>query len=180
MIRLSLDEYIETDRLLIQRLRYEDAEEIFFAYASKTEATRYVSWPTHMTIEDTRAFLAYAHQAWKEGKDYSFSIRLKESGQLIGSFGVINEEGKLQFGYTISPSQWNQGYASEVVLQMMSRLKHQDGVYRISTFVDVDNVASQKVLIKAGLVKEALLPKWFRFINQGNTPKDCVLFRLPL
>jgi RimJ/RimL family protein N-acetyltransferase len=63
---------------------------------------------------------------------------------------------------------------------MMGILKRQNGVYRISTFVDVENVASQKVLIKAGLVIEAMLPKWFRFINQENTPKDCVLFRLPL
>lgn len=180
MIRLSLAEYIETERLLLQRLRYEDAEEIFFAYASKPEATRYVSWPTHNTIEDTRYFLTYAHNAWTAGKDYSFSIRLKNSGQLIGSFGVINDDGKLQFGYTISPSYWNQGFASEAVLEMMSRLKEQDGVYRISTFVDVDNVASQKVLIKAGLVQEGLLPKWFKFINQGNAPKDCILFRLPL
>lgn len=180
MIRLSFDEYIETERLLLQRLRYEDAEEIFFAYASKPEATKYVSWPTHSTIDDTRSFLANAHKAWTAGKDYSFSIRLKTSGHLIGSFGVINEEGKLQFGYTISPSHWNQGFASEAVLEMMSRLKQQEGVYRISTFVDVDNVASQKVLVKAGLVKEGVLPKWFRFINQGNTPKDCVLFRLPL
>jgi len=33
------------------------------------------------------------------------------------------------------------------------------------------------VLRKCGMVEEARLPKWFRFINQGNEPKDCILFR---
>ena len=180
MVRLTLDEYIETDRLLIQRLKYEDAEEIFFTYASKPEVTKYLSWPTHQSVDDTRAFLNYAHEGWKEGKDYSFSLRLKENGNLIGSFGIMNDNGKLQFGYTISPSKSGQGYASETVIKMMSLVRGQEGVYRIGTFVDVENIASQKVLIKAGLIEEAYLSKWFRFVNQNNTPKDCLLFKLPL
>ena len=52
MSRLSLPAIIRTERLLLQRLRYEDAEEIFYAYASKPEATRYVSWPTHRSDID--------------------------------------------------------------------------------------------------------------------------------
>lgn len=158
---------------------YEDAEEIFYTYASKPEATKYLSWPTHKSIEDTNAFLRYAREGWSWGTDYSFSIRLKTNNQLIGSFGVINDKGKLQFGYVLSPSKWGHGYATETVAKMMSILKHQDDVFRIGTFVDADNVASQKVLHRVGLMEEAKLEKWYRFVNQGNQPKDCILFRLP-
>lgn len=180
MLRLDLPESIETNRLLLQRLRYEDAEEIFFVYASKPEATKFLSWPTHNRIEDTRSFLQFAIAAWSGGKDYSFSIRLKENGQLIGSFGIINDDGKLQFGYVITPTKWNQGFATEVVSKMMTVLKQQSNIYRISTFVDADNVPSQRVLLHAGLVEEGRLEKWFRFINQDNQPKDCILYKLPL
>lgn len=180
MLRLDLPELIETNRLLLQRLRYEDAEEIFFAYASKPEATKFLSWPAHVEIENSRAFLRYAIDAWTKGKDYSFSIRLKETGQLIGSVGIINDDGKVQFGYVITPTKWNQGFATETVMKMMSVLKEQPGIYRISTFVDVENIASQKVLLNSGLVEEARLEKWFRFINQNNQPKDCILYNLPL
>jgi ribosomal-protein-alanine N-acetyltransferase len=180
MLRLDLPELIETNRLLLQRLRYEDAEEIFFAYASKPEATKFLSWPTHIEIENSRAFLRYAIDAWTKAKDYSFSIRLKETGQLIGSFGIINDDGKVQFGYVITPTKWNQGFATETVVKMMSVLKEQPGIYRISTFVDVENIASQKVLLNSGLVEEARLEKWFRFINQNNQPKNCILYNLPL
>ena len=180
MVRLNLPEQFFTDRLFIQRLRYEDAEEIFYAYASKPEATRFVSWPTHQSIEDTKFFLRYAVEAWTNGADYSFSVRTKESARLVGSFGVVNEDGKLQFGYVFSPTQWGNGYATEVCKKMMELLKNQSGVYRIQSFVDVENIASAKVLMKSGLVEEARLSKWFRFVNQQNQAKDCILFILPL
>jgi RimJ/RimL family protein N-acetyltransferase len=46
--------------------------------------------------------------------------------------------------------------------------------------VDADNIASAKVLRKCGLEEEAYLVKWFRFVNQANEPKNCLLFKLPL
>jgi ribosomal-protein-alanine N-acetyltransferase len=179
MIHLNLPDKISTDRLLIQRLRYEDAEEIFYCYASKAEATRYVSWPTHRTVVDTRGFLRYAIDAWNTGLDYSFSVRLKESNRLIGSIGIINENGKIQFGYIFSPTQWGNGFATEVCRKMMELLKKEKDVFRIGTYVDVENVASIRVLEKSGLVEEVRLPKWIIFPNQENKPKDCILFVLP-
>ena len=99
---------------------------------------------------------------------------------MIGSIGVINENGKLQFGYVFSPTQWNKGYATEVCLRLMKLLKKQRGVYRIQSFVDAENVSSARVLIKSGLIEEAKLTRWFRFVNQNNEAKDCILFKLPL
>ncbi len=175
-----MPEVLETRRLILQRLRYEDAEEIFYTYASKGEATKFVSWPTHQSITETRAYLRYALAAWTAGTDYSFSIRIKDSFRLIGSFGVINENGKIQFGYILSPTQWGKGYATEASLKVLSVLRAMPEVFRVGTFVDAENTASVRVLNKCGLIEEARLPNWFRFINQGNQPKDCILFKLPL
>ncbi len=180
MVVLNLPDQIVTDRLYLHRLRYEDAEEIFYTYASKSEVTRFVSWPTHQTLQDTKEFLRYAINGWDSGTDYSFAVRLKESNRLIGSIGVINDNGKLQFGYVFSTTQWNKGYATEVCQRLMSLLRNQKGVYRIQTFVDAENVSSARVLVKSGLVEEARLSRWFRFVNQNNEAKDCILFRLPL
>lgn len=175
-----MPERIETDRLVLSRLRYEDAEEIFYAYASKPEVTKYVSWPTHVTIDDTRAFLKYAVKAWRAGVDYSFAARLKTTNRLIGSIGLIHEEGKVQFGYSVSPTQWGNGFATEMCRKMMALLRTTNGIYRIFTFVDEENVASIKVLQKSGLIEEARLPRWHTFVNQGNEPKDCVMFKLAI
>jgi ribosomal-protein-alanine N-acetyltransferase len=167
---------LETERLLLQRLKYEDAEEIFYAYASKPEATYYLSWPTHRSIDETRTFLKYAVDSWHYGTDYSYSIRLK-NGVLIGSIGVMHDNGKVQLGYVLSPNHWGNGYTTEACRKVLALLKTFKELYRVGTFVDADNEASISVLRKCGLVEEARLVKWFRFINQDNEPKDCILFR---
>lgn len=179
-MKLSLPSTLETDRLLLQRLRYEDADEIFHTYASKPEAARYVSWPTHGSIRDTRTFLRAAIPAWDAGVDYSYTIRWKDTHRLAGSIGALHDQGKIQFGYVLGPVHWGRGVATEVVHQLLTMLREQPTIYRLGTFVDAENVASARVLQKCGLEEEARLPRWFRFVNQQNTPKDCILFRYPL
>ncbi len=179
-MKLRLSECFETDRLILQRLRYEDAEEIFYCYASKSEATKYVSWPTHQSITDTQDFLTYAVSAWELGTDCSFSIRLKKDNRLVGSIGAVNDLGKTQIGYIVSPLFWGQGIATEACRALVKLLSGITEVYRIAAFVDADHSISVKVLDRCGFVKEARLEKWFRFVNQENTPKDCILFRYPL
>ncbi len=179
MDRLNLPENLASERLLLQRLRYEDAEEIFYAFASKAEATRFVSWPRHEYVKETRAYLKYAHDAWNKGLDYSYSIRLKLTGQLIGSYGLINERGRIQFGYILSPSHWGNGYASEACALVTETLKSMSGIYRIGSFVDCEHPASARVLEKNGYVREATLQRWIRFPNQDNAVKDCWVYVLP-
>jgi ribosomal-protein-alanine N-acetyltransferase len=139
----------------------------------------YVSWPTHNKIEETRDYLKYAISAWNLGTDYSYAVRIKQTNQLIGSIGCINENGKVQFGYILSPNFWNRGIATEACRVLLPKLQNLSNIYRIWTFTDVDNVASQRVLLKSGLVEEARLVQWYRFINQNNAPKDCILFKVP-
>lgn len=178
MIRLNLPEKIETDRLMLRRLKYEDAEEIFYSYASKPEATKYMAFRTHHSIEDARNFLEYAATAWDKGIDFSFGIRLKESNKFIGSIGAVNEEGKVHFGYCFSPTYWRMGFATEACRALLQKLNQENEIHRIWTFIDAENVLSGKVLAKCGLMEEARLSKWFRFINQNNEPKDCILYIL--
>ncbi len=178
-MRLLMPEKIVTERLALHKFRYEDSEEIFYTYASKPDATKYMAWPTHQSIEDSREFLNYAINSWDRGRDYSFAIRLKHTNRLIGSCGMLNEEGKIQFGYVLGALHWGNGFATEATRAMLSQLKHQEGIFRVCSFVDVENIASVGVLKKCGLVEEARLEKWFRFPNQNNEPKDCVLFKLP-
>jgi ribosomal-protein-alanine N-acetyltransferase len=178
MVRLNFPEKIETERLLLIRLRYEDAEEIFYSYASKPEATKYLAFPTHQSVQDARNFLTYAVGAWDKGVEYVYGIRLKGDNQFIGTIGVINENGKAHFGYCLSPIYWNNGFATEACNVVVALLKKEIGVHRIWTFIDAENVASGKVILKCGLVEEARLAKWFRFINQDNEPKDCILYVL--
>jgi len=177
--RLFMPDEFRTARLVASRLRYEDAEEIFYTYASKPEATRFVSWPTHKSLRDTRVFLDYALSGWASGTDFSFGLRL-QNHRLIGSCGILNDRGTIQFGYIISPTHWGRGLATEACKRLMEILSVLDGVKSVGTFVDAENVASARVLIKSGLQEVERRTRWFRFVNQQNQEKDCIFFRLPL
>jgi [ribosomal protein S5]-alanine N-acetyltransferase len=173
---LDLPETVLTDRLILERLKYEDAEEIFYTYASKSEATRFVSFQTHRSVDDTRSFLRYAIPAWNEKKDFTYAVRLKESHRLIGSIGIMNKKDHVQFGYIFSPTQWNQGYATETCRRILALLAEQH-IERVSTIVDVDNTASVRVLEKCGLQKESVQKGMMKFPNQDFQAKDCFVFR---
>lgn len=174
-----IPERLETDRLLLRRLRHEDAEEIFYTYASKPECTKFVAWPTHQSIQDTREYLSRTMAGWEQGLDFSYSIRLLANNRFIGGCGFLEDEGKIQIGYVLGPIHWRKGYATEAVGKLIEMLRGIPGVLRVGSFVDADNLASARVLKKAGLVEEAVLKNWFRFPNQGNVSRDCILFRLP-
>jgi ribosomal-protein-alanine N-acetyltransferase len=154
---MVIPERVETQRLLLTRLQLTDAEEIFYTYASKPESTRFVSWPIHESISATRQFLLYARQAWAEGLDFSFSIRLKGTNRLIGACGFLNDGGKTQIGYVLGPLHWNSGYATESTQKVVQLLRAQPDVVKINSFVDADNHASARVLQKCGFVAEAML-----------------------
>ncbi len=176
---LVMPESFNTERMVASRLRHEDAEEIFYTYASKPEATKYVSWPTHSSMEDTRRFLQYTRSGWNAGLDYGYSLRIA-GHRLVGSCGAVNNNGSIQFGYILSPSQWGKGLATEACRKLMEILSSLRGVQSIGTFVDAENTASARVLLKSGLTEIERRVRWFRFVNQGNQQKDCILFRLPL
>ena len=175
-----LPDQFETQRLFLQRLKYEDAEEIFYTYASKPEATRFVSWPTHNSVADTKRYLSSAIPAWRAAREFNYTIRLKGESRLIGAIGAVNDNGKIQIGYVISPASWNQGYATEACKALLQQLNNLPFVFKIWTFVDAENTASVAVLKKCGMIEEARLSLWYRFVNQDNQPKDCFIFDYPL
>ena len=175
-----MDQQIYTRRLELRRLQPNDAEEVFYSYGSKPEVGRYLTWPTHQGVGDTRRFLQHVEQAWNVGMEFTFGLRLKSLNRLVGAFGVQNDDGRLEVGYVLAPTFWGQGLATEACTTMVHYLKELPRVYRIQSFIDAENTASAKVLLKSGFIEEARLPKWRRFINQGNVPRDCIQFRVPL
>jgi [ribosomal protein S5]-alanine N-acetyltransferase len=171
----NIPEKIETERLMLRKLRYEDAAQIFYVYASKLESTRYVYWRTHETMEDTREFLKKAHALWSKRRRFCFGIFLKASGRMVGEFALHTEGFTPQISYLFGPIHWGKGYAQETCGAVMRMLKQVSHIHKVETFVDIDNSASKNVLIKCGFVEFSFSGK-FPFVNQGNQPKACSLF----
>ena len=87
---------IETQRLILKPITPEDASAVF-VWASDPEVNRYMPYPLHKSIEDTRAWIASITPDMLE-----FGFYRKDNGQLIGTGGVgKNEDGVHVLGYNL-------------------------------------------------------------------------------
>ena len=80
-------------------------------------------------------------------------IELKD-GTHIGElcFKGLSEEGITEIGYGISEDYQGNGYATEAVSVLVNWAFEQDGVICVTAETEESNIASQKVLIRAGFV----------------------------
>ena len=86
----------------------------------------------------------------------------KKDGTRIG--GIESEKhpaygGYLEIGFTVVPEERGKGYCSEAVKIMVDYLFLSNSLSRIQALTDTRNLASQRVLEKAGFMKEGLLRK---------------------
>jgi aminoglycoside 6'-N-acetyltransferase len=89
-----------------------------------------------------------------------FVIMTKE-GVKIGSIAhyLVQPSRLMEIGYSIIPSERSKGYGTEVVQIMVDYLFLSKDVARIQAVTNVDNIPSQRVLEKAGFVREGTLRK---------------------
>jgi RimJ/RimL family protein N-acetyltransferase len=169
---MNFPERLETERLLLRRQQESDAAEMFARYTSDPEVTRYLSWGPHQSVDDTLAFLRL-REAEQPGHTFNWLIYPKQGGLLLGSIGCrVMERHLVQFGYCLARDSWGNGYASEAA-QAMVRVWFEDpSIWRVQAFCDLENLASVRVLEKAGLTREGTLRKYILTHNMSDVPCD--------
>jgi RimJ/RimL family protein N-acetyltransferase len=88
----------------------------------------------------------------------SYAIVVRLSGQTVGSigfFGPPDDEGTVMIGYGLAEAARGFGYATEAVRGLIGYAFSRPEVTRILADTDADNVASHRVLEKAGFARVA-------------------------
>jgi RimJ/RimL family protein N-acetyltransferase len=80
----------------------------------------------------------------------------KKDGSKIGEIHHLKD---MEIGYGLIPSERGKGYCTEAVKIMVDYLFLSKNIVRIYALTNVSNVASQKVLEKAGFKKEGVIRK---------------------
>ena len=77
-----------------------------------------------------------------------------KNGEHLGElcFRGLPPDGVVEIGYGLSPEFWGKGYATEAVTAAVEWASKQPGVTAVEAETDDENVASQRVLAKAGFV----------------------------
>jgi RimJ/RimL family protein N-acetyltransferase len=156
---------IETARLVLRRPSAADAAAIFARYANDAEATRYLGWRRHSTVDDTKMFLAFSEAEWARWPAGPYIVESRENGVLLGSTGLAFESFESAMtGYVFARDAWGQGYATEA-LSAIVPLAPELRIHRLYAICHTEHRASARVLEKCGFAREGVLPRHTVFPN---------------
>lgn len=168
-------DWIETERLVLRAPRLNDVQAIFDRYASDPEVTRYLGWPRHTTIAETRAFVKFSTDQWARWKTGPVLAISREDGTLLGGSGLLMETPEhASTGYVFARDAWGKGYATECLRAMLD-LAVKAGVQRVTAECHAAHAASRRVLDKCGFQQEPTTRQMV-FPNLSPEPQDVLLF----
>lgn len=165
-------ERLETARLVLRRPVATDAQAIFDRYASDPEVTLYLAWSRHISIDDTRLFLAFSDAEWKRTACGPYLVVSPDGAVVLGSTGLTFESpGRVSTGYAFARDAWGKGYATEALAAMVD-VAAMLRVPRLHAICHVDHRASARVMEKCGFTRDGVLARYLVFPNLGPHPAD--------
>ena len=166
---------LESARLTLRDFVLEDWAAVH-EWAVLPEAIRFQAWGPN-TPEETRAHVQRAIQATQQQPrtDYTLAAVLDATGRVIGSGSLLVRSERFRTGeiaYILHPDFWNQGFGTEIALSLLGFGFEQLHLHRIAATCDPRNIASGRVLQKAGLTYEGRLRQTL-LIRDGWRDSDC-------
>jgi len=151
----------------------EDAPAIFDAYTQDAQVARYTSWSPHRSLDETRKFLdQYCEAGRKAGTVFSWLITMSEGEYVAGMIDFRLTACRAEVGFVLARRYWSHGFMTEAAGAVVEWVIAQPEIHRVWATVDLENVASQRVLEKVGMVREGVLRRWLVFPNLGPVPRD--------
>lgn len=144
---------LETNRLRLRRFCREDAQAMFDGWASDPEVAQYLSWRAHSSLKVTQNVLD-SWCAHYTDTTYNWALELKESGELIGSAGMVHiDEGRNcgTLGYTISRKFWGRELVPEAMREILRFAFEEVGMERVEAIFLTENEKSGRVMEKLGM-----------------------------
>ena len=160
---------IETERLVLRPFKADDAEPMYRNWASDPEVTKYLTWPTHRSTEESKQVIADWTEQLKDPAFYQWAIELKEIEEPIGSISVIwirEDIAACEVGYCLSERFWGKGIMPEALAEVIRFLFEEVGMNRIQATHDARNPNSGRVMEKCGMLYEGTMRQASRN-NQG-------------
>ena len=169
---LEPPELMKTSRLNLRVPVLEDAEAIFQKYAQDPEVTRYLIWRPHDSINVTRAFIHRCIQCWQDGTAFPWVVVRGDNQALVGMLELRIEPFRADLGYVIAREYWGNGYATEITKTVLVWALQQEQIFRVWATCDIENLASARVLEKAGMQREGILRRYIIHPNISDQPRD--------
>jgi [ribosomal protein S5]-alanine N-acetyltransferase len=151
---------LQTERLVLRRPTLDDAEAITQHINHPDIARNTLRIPNPYTLDDARDFLSSKVTAsWDSVMDErTCAVARAADGQLIGLCG-IHPQGwdRAEIGYWFGAAFWGNGYGTEAARRLIQYGFEEMGLYRVQATYFSWNIASRRVMEKAGMQYEGML-----------------------
>ena len=148
---------IETERLILRKLRLEDADDMF-SMRSNPIAMQYIPRPIAQKIEDAIELINTINERLEKGEGINLAITLKGEDKCIGLIGYYRtkfEHYRSEIGYMIHPDYHRRGIAYEALMAATEYGFNEMNLHSIEAVINPIKIGSARVLEKANYVKEA-------------------------
>jgi len=155
----------ETERLLLRAPRLSDAGELL-GFLGDREAMRYTY---HLaSLRDCRRHIA-GHHCQRGRKGFGpWTVVEKASRRIVGFGGLLDDPFDPGWGievtYHFLPSTWGRGFATELTNHSLIVAATRLQLPEVHAFAHPDNVASRRVLAKAGFGQLRFVESMNRFL----------------
>lgn len=143
----------ETPRLFARRLGADDVDALHAVYGDD-EAMRWVGDGQALSREGCAAWVGVTQRNYAT-RGYGMFALLERAApaEVVGFAGLVHPGGQeaAEIKYALRRSHWGRGLASEAAAALLSHGARVHGLRRIIATVDPENLASQRVLLKAGM-----------------------------
>ena len=171
---------LETERLRLRRVRFDDLYDYYERLGSDGDVTRYLTFDPHQDIGESLASIEKTLARYEEGGCCRWAIALKEDDSIIGIFELLRfdeADESCSFAYMLAKGWWNRGYATEAMKEAFRFATQELGVKRITADHMAPNAASGAVMRKAGMVQTGIIPG--KYEKHGQV-YDAVCYELTL
>jgi RimJ/RimL family protein N-acetyltransferase len=150
-----------TERLSLRPFAMTDFDAAY-AIQSREDVTRYLysSPRNRRQVREVLAQRVNQYRLDEFNHALSLAVVLRETDELIGSANLgwaSQEHGQGELGYVLHPDHHGRGYATEVAKALLRLGFEGAGMHRVRGRCDGRNVASARVMAKAGMRQEAHL-----------------------
>ena len=168
---------LETDRLLLRELTYDDAEALFACFSSAEVMRFYGSEPMHSLMQAENLIELFSKR-YEEKTAIRWGIERKGKSGIIGTIGFNSwnpKNKRAEIGYELHPDHWRRGYVSEALAAVLFYGFEALDLNRVGAVVFPENEASNRLLQKAGFEREGLLKE---YICQNGIAHDTFVYSL--
>lgn len=150
-----MEKILETPRLYLRRLQWDDAKRMS-EYRQKKEVAYYQSWKKY-SVKDASKRIEQClkiNSLSQPKTNYHLAVILKENDVMIGDLFIdVANEKAFVLGYTLDSEYWSKGYGSEMVGAFCQYMKENYQFQKVICYVYKDNKRSIHLLKKLQFCK---------------------------